>query len=116
MAQRKRFRVHDAKMCDTLLSPKITPKNPDMLGSTVWQGLPAKSERPAEFDLSTSATPDDINGAESMAHEGPERTAAKLSITRDVARHAKGITPDDYNRINERFWSQQPQQPGRKFV
>jgi hypothetical protein len=75
------------------------------------------TDRPEkEFDLSTTATGDDINGANSMAWDGRQRTSDRLALARDVARHSAGISSADYGEIQRRFWSQEvPKQAvGRK--
>jgi len=80
-------------------------------------GALASDTRPEKvFDLSTSATAEDIAGASSMVFEGAARAQDKRALSRDVARAtARGILPDDLNAINARFWAVQPRLAEKKW-
>jgi hypothetical protein len=77
-------------------------------------------ERPEKvFDLSTSATPSDINGAAAAVHDTTGLALAKAALTRDVARHGAGITSADLQSIQDRYWaierSKQEAARGREY-
>ena len=68
------------------------------------------------FDLSTSTSADELNGAAAMVFEGAARTMDRRALSRDVARAtARGILPDDLNAINARFWAAQPRHEEKKW-
>jgi hypothetical protein len=68
------------------------------------------------FDLSTSTSADELNGAAAMVFEGAQRTMDRRALSRDVARAtARGILPDDLNAINARFWAAQPRHEEKEW-
>jgi hypothetical protein len=55
------------------------------------------------FDLSTSATPADINGAAAAVNDASGLASARAALTHDVATaQRRGITADDIQSFNDR--------------
>lgn len=89
------------------------PSNSGSFGT----GMDSRPE--TEFDLSTTATPDDLSGAAASVYDTTGLARATSMLTRDVARHSGGISTTDLQRINDRFWgitrSKQEAARGRQF-